>query len=81
MLERGGADKIQKMREKQMDMGASSNHLPPAAQAPVRGGRGGGRGRGGGEGRGRGRGDGGRAQHMRRQRGNDKKMQKMGATL
>jgi len=69
---------IQKMREKQMDMGASSNHLPPPTQAPVRGGRGGGRGRGGSA---RGRGDGGRAQHMRRQRGNDKKMQKMGATL
>lgn len=92
MLERGGLDRIQKLREKQMDLGAKSNHLPPppstgAANQGRGGGRGGGRGRGGGggeRGRGgnaRGRGDGGRAQHIRRQRGNDKKMAKMGATL
>ncbi|GAA6024432.1 hypothetical protein JCM11491_001733 [Sporobolomyces phaffii] len=48
------------------------------------GGRGGGGGARGGAGGGashRGKGDGGRAQHDRRKRGNDKKMQKMGATL
>ncbi|GAA5860431.1 hypothetical protein JCM1840_000257 [Sporobolomyces johnsonii] len=89
---------LQKLKDKHLDLSASSNHParsasspnpPPSSSRPPnpnsggegtrggRGGRGGGRGRG--DGSGRGRGDGGRAQHQRRQRGNDRKMAKMGA--
>ncbi|GAA5943993.1 hypothetical protein JCM1841_004375 [Sporobolomyces salmonicolor] len=89
---------LQKLKDKHLDLSASSNHPAPPASSPNppqsssrpsnpnsggegtrggRGGRGGGRGRG--DGSGRGRGDGGRAQHQRRQRGNDRKMAKMGA--
>ncbi|GAA5906495.1 hypothetical protein JCM5296_003784 [Sporobolomyces johnsonii] len=89
---------LQKLKDKHLDLSASSNHPARAASSPNpppsssrppnpnsggegtrggRGGRGGGRGRG--DGSGRGRGDGGRAQHQRRQRGNYRKMAKMGA--
>ncbi|GAA5884169.1 hypothetical protein JCM16303_005952 [Sporobolomyces ruberrimus] len=69
---------------------SNENDSQGASRGRGEGGGGGGRGRGGargggnGGGRGganRGKGDGGRAQHDRRKRGNDKKMQKMGATL
>jgi len=90
MLERGGEKEVNKLRDRMMDLNARGNH-PVAETGSERGGRGGANGNRGGRGgnrggRGggssqRGKGDGGRAQHDRRKRGNDKKMQKMGATL